>query len=53
MNGLFVVFLIAAIVGAVVCKKRNLKFPMIGCIIVAIVSAFILICAAWLMWAID
>lgn len=53
MNILFVILLIAGIVGAVVFKKKNMKFPMIGCIIVAIVAAFLLICAAWLFWAID
>lgn len=53
MNGLFVVLLVAGIVGAVVFKKKKLMLPMIGCIIVAIASAFLLICAAWLMWAID
>lgn len=53
MNGLFVVLLAAAVIGAVICGKKKLKIPMVGCIIVAIVSLFLLICAAWLMWTID
>lgn len=53
MNGLFVVLFAAGIAGAVIFKKKDMKIPMIGCIIVAIVAALLLICAAWLMWAID
>ena len=53
MNLLFVFLLVAGIVGAVIFKKKKMVFPMIVCIIAAIVSLFILICAAWLMWAID
>lgn len=53
MNSLFIVLLLGGIAGAVVFRKKKMIFPMIGCIIVAIVAAFLLICAAWLMWAID
>lgn len=53
MNGLFIVTFVLGIIGAIVSKKKKLIFPMIVCILVAIVSAFLLICAAWLMWAID
>lgn len=53
MNGLFIVLFAAGIAGAICFKKKKMIFPMIGCIIVAIASAFLLICAAWLMWAID
>lgn len=53
MNIIFLILLVAGIVGAVVFKKKNMKYPLIGCIIVSVISAFVLICAAWLMWAID
>ena len=53
MTGLFFVLLFAGIAGAIVCGKRKLKIPMVGCIIVATAAAFLIACTFLLLWGID
>ncbi len=53
MTGLFFVLFFAGIIGAIICGKKKLKFPMIGCIIVAAAAAFLIACTFILLWGID
>lgn len=50
MTVLFIILLIAGIIGAVFCKKKKLYIPMAGCIIVAAAALFLLGCTALLAW---
>lgn len=48
---LFGILFILGIIGAILCKKKGLIIPMVGCIIVSIACAFLVACTFILAWA--
>lgn len=45
--------LIAGVIGAIWFGKKKHPIPMVGCIIVALASAFLIVCTIILVSAID